>query len=62
MRRYKNSNINIFNKDLLKKQINLSINLIDLMQNNIDRIKPSILITQDRLHAGGRNFRDLFIK
>ena len=48
MRRYKNSNINIFNKDLLKKQINLSINLIDLMQNYIERIKPSILITQDR--------------
>ena len=48
MRKYKNSNINIFDKNLIRKQISLSINIIDLIQNYIDENKPKILITQDR--------------
>ena len=48
MRKYKSSNFNFFDRDIIKKQLGLSINIINLMQSYIDEIKPEILITQDR--------------
>ena len=48
MRKYKSSNFNFFDRDIIKKQLDLSINIINLMQSYIDEIKPEILITQDR--------------
>lgn len=48
MRKYKSSKLSDFKKTEIFDQINLSINIIDLVEEKLKQIKPKILITQDR--------------